>query len=293
MPHKKYSSHIEKLLLPDEEIIDTYEQSDAYVYENPLHHGANIILIISLILDVALTLFVSTVLFPDKYDLQGKGVSGMIWMLFFILNLVIYALTYMPIGNWLRGLRFGNFEYDYIHASKEEKSSYKDGIIYMRSFYTPYIFASVMACSFALHIYQGWPDESSSLFFLVTLFAVGLSFIPLMFIIMILRRINRKLVILTNQRVIVYNKRTHVGDSMVIGKWVLMDDMSNYYTITLHDKKILSKYYLGEGIAEYIAMRSRHEHMFFAIRGVKNFEDLYDKLADRTTPASEERYQNQ
>ena len=291
MPHKKYSSHIEKLLLPDEEIIDTYEQSDAYVYENPFHYGVNIILIVSFVLEVLATLFTSTSLFEYKFDLRINAVSGAIWGFFFIFNMAIFMLTYMPIGNWLRGLRFGDFDYDYLHASEEEKDSYKDGKIYMRSFYTSYIYACIVACSFALHLYQGWPDAESRLYFLVTLFAVGLSFIPLMIITMILRRINRKLIILTNQRVIVFNKRTKKGDSMILGKWVLMDELSTYYTITLHDKKILSKYYLAEGLAEYFAMRMRHQHMFFAIRGVKKFEELHDKLADRTTPATEERNQ--
>jgi len=287
MPHQKYSSHIEKLLLPDEEIINTYEQSDAYVYENPLSYGSNVILIFSFILEVIVTMLVAPFPFPDKTDSQGKAIASTIWTIFFVFDLVIYMLTFLPIGNWLRRLRFGNFEYDYIHASKEQKNSYENGIIYMRSFYTPFIFASILACSFALHIYQGWPDSSRSMF-LTALLVVGLSFIPFMMITMVLRRINRKLIILTNQRVIVYNKRTHVGDSIAIGKWVYMDELSNYYTITLHDKKVLSKYYLGEALFEYIAMRRRHEHTFLAIRGVKNFEDLYDKLAERTTPASEE-----
>ena len=287
MPHKKYNSHIEKLLLPDEEIIETYEQSDAYVYENPLSYGSNIILIVSFILEIIVTVLVAPFSFSDRIDSQGIAITSIIFAVFFAFDLFIYMLTFLPIGNWLRSLRIGNFEYDYIYASKEQKGSYKDGIIYMRSFYTPYIFASIITCSFALHMYQNWPDSSRTMF-LVTLLVVGLSFIPLMMIIMILRRVNRKLIILTNQRVIVYNKRTHVGDSMAIGKWVYMDSLSTYYTITLHDKKTLSKYTIGDLVAEYIAMRSNHEHLFFVIRGVKKFEDLYDKLADRTTPAAEE-----
>ena len=276
----KHDEEIKKRLAPDEKLIKTYEQSDAYIHENPFQYGVNIIILLSTLANLAIALYLALTDYTRFHRVEAAQLGG----IFYIFNIILYVFSLTPKGNKLRGLKIGGFKYGYDYAHISSKDDKEDEVVNLRSSYSMYFVCMSVLCGCALHFYAiagiKYPD-----LFIILVFCSGLLCLPLIFIVMAWRRMHRKVVAITDQRAIVYDLRTKRMDYIVFVEHMNVYRTMNDYTVSLHDDNSLRKSSFSEALLNLFEIRSYHAHILLSFRGVKKFEELYLDLIKKYPPS--------
>jgi hypothetical protein len=266
----KYHDKIQRLLFHQEKVEKVFEQSDAYIYENPLRYLTNWLYLSSFCLNVLMVWLMVLAEYPRFEPVKASQVGG----LFYILNLALFGFTMTRSGNLLRGIKLGNFKYQYDYAHKNDlDDDSADNRIHLRSIYSWHFIFMTCVCGMAMHSYviSGTPIPGAKQ---ITVFVIGLLAMPAMFIHMHWRQSHRKICIVTNLRVILYDLATDEEDYIYLGRWVQIKQATDYYTISLKDTDLARKMFFLEALIDYLSVGVDKNHSILIIRGMKNFEQL-------------------
>ncbi len=267
-----YEKAVHKELLPGEIIDGVYKQSDSYIHENPLFSVLNWLLIISYFINAGIIIYLASIGFT-QYEPYRTAIVGAI---FFFVNLALYLYSISPAGNKIRKWKIPGFKYgyDYSHASLDDDSD--NEVIYPRSIYTTYFAVANAIGAFNLHLISiGMPTVKS---IYAEVFGVFGCCALVVIVNMLWREWHRKVAILTNLRVLLYDINTDKIDYIY-----LTDDIEAYkrpdsYTIAITNPKLVSMMTFGEAFMDEYRIGSNCEHAYMRICGLKKCEELYKKV---------------
>ncbi len=272
----KYEKEIKKELLPGETIIDTYKQSDSFVYENPLYSVLNWLLILSFFINAGIIVYLNITGFTQSDPYK----TSMVGAVFFLVNILLYLYSISPAGNKIRSWKIPGFKYDYDYS---HSNIYKDAdddsdveIIYLRSRYTTYFAFANGIGAIDLYLLSIHMPTLSNIYRSIICTAVGCAVIIILT--MIWRRTHRKIAILTDRRIILYRINSGRCDYLFLNKDTTAYKRADDYTVRVGNTELYGMMTLPEALIDEYQIGPAREHAFMHLYGFKKCEELYKKL---------------